>query len=259
MTTLQAAEHAHQKAVLEGLRAFDDLTLQVNVPLRHAGVIADIIARTTNKQIVIEAAAVDASPDPTAALRMARRKVAHIKRAAGAEYAFVVVPDGTTTTAEDVIMLTGLANAIQTVLDAPVFRGAIADLGEDTDAPLVYAAMPYKLGFDDAYFLGVVDAALKAGMVVDRIDNVEAEERIEAGIQSAATVVADLTGTDEHVMSQLNRAQAEQKPIIPICNSGQQALPEDISAEETIFYSSAEIDNLRQSLTQKLTDMTGSA
>ncbi|MGF1506071.1 MAG: hypothetical protein ACFB51_13210 [Anaerolineae bacterium] len=242
----QQAEAQLRQQILDVLADFDELTVQTNVPLRHAGVLADVLARTTNKLIVIEGAVIaDAET-----LQMAINKAQHVRRATGAQSVIVVVdaiPDDAGELPAGTVYATAtLAEAVTDILAQPVFRGS-ADVCADEDASFVYVAMPYRLGFDEAYYLGVVDAAIKAGLVVDRpLRSLDLEDDADIVAESVANctgVVIDHSGSDDMVKAQQAIVNETDKPVVNITRDDP---PEEL--DDVITYSLNKVDALRDRL-----------
>jgi hypothetical protein len=114
-----------------------------------------------------------------------------------------------------------------------------ADVPENRDHAFV--AMPFGEDFDDLYHYGMSAAIRSNGLLSERIDqtsytgNVLA--KIKEKIETAAIVVANLTGDNPNVFLEVGYAWGCRKPTVLLCKKGS-PLRFDVQSEKCILYAS---------------------
>jgi hypothetical protein len=105
---------------------------------------------------------------------------------------------------------------------------AIETAGAKKTKPHAFVAMPAEPDFEDLFYFGILAPVHARGLLCERLDPDDGIEdqldQIRTRIDSAAVVVADLTGADPRVYLQLGYAWGKGRPTILVIKDGQAPL-----------------------------------
>jgi hypothetical protein len=135
----------------------------------------------------------------------------------------------------------------------------VPDFGDVGDAserkPHVFVAMPFTDDLDDLFHYGISRAISEAGFLCERIDASPATgdivARIRERIETAAFVVAELTGANPNVYLEVGYAWGRDVPTVLLTRESELAsLCFDVRGHRCVTYKS--IRDLEHKLTQEL-------
>jgi hypothetical protein len=123
------------------------------------------------------------------------------------------------------------------------------------EKPVAFVAMPFAEDREDVFYLGIQPAARDAGYLCERVDQ-EAfvgpiMDRVTAGIDRAAFVIADLAGANPNVFLEVGYAWGKARPTIFLSLKGQEP-PFDVRGHNRLVYESGRIWKLQDELTKLL-------
>lgn len=122
------------------------------------------------------------------------------------------------------------------------------------DKPHVFVAMPFSEEFEDVYGFGIQGPINAAGYLCERVDMAhftgDILERIKTRIETAALVVADLTGANANVYLEVGYAWGKGRPTLLTLRGGPGDLMFDVKGHRCLFYTN--ISNLCKQLTAEL-------
>lgn len=117
-----------------------------------------------------------------------------------------------------------------------------------------FILMPFDPKFDDVYNIGIKEAAIRANITAERLDEqifVEGMmERIYRQIEAADIIIADLSGKNPNVFYEVGYAHAKDKLCILLTNNAND-IPFDLKHRRHIVYNDS-ILQLRDELTKNL-------
>ncbi len=104
------------------------------------------------------------------------------------------------------------------VRGTPSSARAAADTRERPEAPHAFVAMPFDKAMEDVFYYGIHAPVRRAGLLCERVDqDVFAGDilaRIKSRIESAAVVIADLTGQNANVYLEVGYAWGHGRPTV---------------------------------------------
>jgi hypothetical protein len=132
---------------------------------------------------------------------------------------------------------------------APIEAGT--DSGEK---PHVFVAMPFSDALEDVYGFGIQGPVNAAGYLCERVDMAhftgDILERIKTRIETAALVIADLTGANANVYLEVGYAWGKGRPTLLALNGDPTDLMFDVKGHRCLFYKN--ISDLCKKLTAEL-------
>ncbi len=121
---------------------------------------------------------------------------------------------------------------------------------------LCFVLMPFATEYDAVYTSAIQEAAAAVGLRCKRADDIASPgvvmEQIDAAIDEARVIVADLTGKNPNVMLETGHARALKKPIVFITQDPYRELPFDTQHYRARRYNLDDLDALRGWLAQSL-------
>jgi hypothetical protein len=105
--------------------------------------------------------------------------------------------------------------------------------------PHVFVAMPFSKAMEDVYILGIQGPVNAAGFLCERVDmsifTGDILTRIKSRIETAALVIADLTGANPNVYLEVGYAWGKDRRTVLLANKSDK-LKFDVSGQRCIFY-----------------------
>jgi hypothetical protein len=134
---------------------------------------------------------------------------------------------------------------------------ASLDAGKASRAkPHIFVAMPFGKELEDTYVFGIQGPANAAGFLCERVDMVtftgDILERIKNRIQTAALVIAELTGANANVYLEVGYAWGLNRPVLLLIRQGEE-LKFDVKGQRCIIYEN--IVDLARRLQRDLADI----
>ena len=121
---------------------------------------------------------------------------------------------------------------------------------------LCFILMSFATEYDAVYTSAIQRAAAAVGLRCKRADDIASPgvvmEQIDAAIDEARVIVADLTGKNPNVMLETGHARALKKPIVFITQDPYPELPFDTKHYRTKRYELSDLDALRDWLVESL-------
>jgi hypothetical protein len=118
-----------------------------------------------------------------------------------------------------------------------------------------FVLMPFSSHFDDAYKLGIKEAAKEAGVHAERLDEQIFDsnmlEKIYSEIDRADLVIADMSERNPNVFYEVGYADARKKLVILLTNKAED-IPFDLLHRPHIIYDGS-ISKLKNELAERLT------
>lgn len=122
--------------------------------------------------------------------------------------------------------------------------------------PHIFVAMPFAKELEDTYVFGIQGPANAAGFLCERVDMVtftgDILERIKNRIQTAALVIAELTGANANVYLEVGYAWGLNRPVLLLIRQGEE-LKFDVKGQRCIIYEN--IVDLARRLQRDLADI----
>ena len=119
--------------------------------------------------------------------------------------------------------------------------------------PYVFVAMPFLKEMEDVFYFGIQDPTHAAGFLCERIDNEafigEIMDQVKKKIESAAVVVADLTGSNPNVYLEVGYAWGKGHPTILLIRAKEEARF-DVRGQRHLTYET--IRDLKQKLANEI-------
>jgi len=116
--------------------------------------------------------------------------------------------------------------------------------------------MPFAKELEDTYVFGIQGPANAAGFLCERVDMVtftgDILERIKNRIQTAALVIAELTGANANVYLEVGYAWGLNRPVLLLIRQGEE-LKFDVKGQRCIIYEN--IVDLARRLQRDLSDI----
>ena len=123
------------------------------------------------------------------------------------------------------------------------------------EKPVVFVAMPFAKDSEDVFHVGIEPAAHDAGFLCERVDQEKfvgpVMDRVTAGIDRAAFVIADLAGANANVFLEVGYAWGKNRPTILLSLEGEE-LPFDVRGHNRVAYERGRIWKLPPELTKLL-------
>lgn len=117
----------------------------------------------------------------------------------------------------------------------------------------VFVAMPFSKELEDVFFFGIQSPVNTAGLLCERMDMVaftgDILDKVKARIESAALVIADLTGANPNVYLEVGYAWGKGRPTLLLSKKTEE-LKFDVRGQRCIVYDS--IFDLANKLNQDL-------
>jgi hypothetical protein len=130
----------------------------------------------------------------------------------------------------------------------------ISDVGRaSASKPHVFVAMPFDEALDDVFHYGIQAPVNAAGYLCERADLTaftgDILARIKARIETAALVIAELSGANPNVFLEVGYAWGKERPTILLVQDTQK-LPFDVRGQRCLVYK--RIRDLEEALGQEL-------
>lgn len=132
---------------------------------------------------------------------------------------------------------------------------AIAMAGSETELKAhVFVAMPFKKEMDDVFYFGIQQPVRELGFVCERVDQQafvgDILDRVKQKIETAAIVIAELTGANPNVYLEVGYAWGKERPTILLARA-EEELRFDVRGQRCLKYE--RIIDLKEALTRELT------
>lgn len=142
-------------------------------------------------------------------------------------------------------------------------KGALASItagAESRIKPHIFVAMPFAKAMEDVYIFGIQGPVNAAGYLCERVDMVtftgDILERIKSRIDTAALVIADVSGSNPNVYLEIGYAWGRDRPTLLLAREGEE--PKfDVRGQRCIMYDT--IADLAKKLTVDLSALTTGA
>lgn len=122
--------------------------------------------------------------------------------------------------------------------------------------PHAFVAMPFKKEMDDVFYYGIQGPVRSAGYLCERVDQEaftgDILDRVKQKIESAAVVIADLTGSNPNVYLEVGYAWGMGRPTVLVAAS-EKELQFDVRGQRCLTYE--RIRDLEEALTRELTEL----
>jgi len=122
--------------------------------------------------------------------------------------------------------------------------------------PHAFVAMPFKKEMDDVFYYGIQGPVRSAGYLCERVDQEaftgDILDRVKQKIESAAVVIADLTGANPNVYLEVGYAWGQERPTVLIAAS-EKELQFDVRGQRCLTYE--RIRDLEEALTKELSEL----
>jgi len=134
---------------------------------------------------------------------------------------------------------------------------AIESAGTESETkPHVFVAMPFRKDMDDVFYYGIQQPVHTTGFLCERIDQEsftgDILDRVKQRIETAAVVIAELTGANANVYLEVGYAWGKGRPTILLVKDAQE-LRFDVRGERCLTYE--RIKDLEESLTKELREL----
>jgi len=145
--------------------------------------------------------------------------------------------------------------------DSASFNGRIdavpTNVGEKAEAkPHVFVAMPFKKDMDDIFYYGISQPVRSVGFICERVDQEafigDILEQVKKKIETAAVVIAELSGANPNVYLEVGYAWGKGRPTILLLRD-EQELRFDVRGQKCLKYE--RIRDLEESLKKELTEL----
>jgi hypothetical protein len=141
-----------------------------------------------------------------------------------------------------------------TPLDELAESSPLATAGKQSvGKPHIFVAMPFRKDMYDVFYYGIQAPARAAGFLCERIDQEvftgDILERVKAKIETAALVVAELTGANANVYLEVGYAWGKGRPTVLVAKSEEKLLF-DVRGQRCLTYEI--IKDLEDALTREL-------
>lgn len=124
------------------------------------------------------------------------------------------------------------------------------------EKPHIFVAMPFKSGMRDVYRFGIQGPVNAAGFLCERMDMTtytgDILTWIKARIETAAMVIADLTGANANVYLEVGYAWGKERPTLLLAKKGEK-LEFDVIGQRSIIYE--DISDLAEKLSVDLANL----
>jgi hypothetical protein len=127
---------------------------------------------------------------------------------------------------------------------------------ESEKKPHVFVAMPFHKEFEDVFYLGIQEPVRDAGLLCERIDNEaftgDVLEQVKKRIETAAVVIAVLTGANPNVYLEIGYAWGKGRQTILLVKEEEQ-VKFDVQGQRYLKYET--ITALRRALSNELSHL----
>jgi hypothetical protein len=143
------------------------------------------------------------------------------KNLTSVNYAHKLKPDGTLYRIDigdkvHRVIYGDVTRTINTLSDTPPSINS-AGFGSESK-PHVFVAMPFRKEMEDVFYLGIQEPMHTADLLCERIDNEaftgDVLQKVKEKIETAAVVIADLTGANPNVYLEIGYAWGRGRPTI---------------------------------------------
>lgn len=122
--------------------------------------------------------------------------------------------------------------------------------------PHVFVAMPFKKDMDDVFYYGIQQPARAAGFICERVDQEaftgDILDQVKRKIETAAVVIAELTGANPNVYLEVGYAWGKRRPTLLLVKN-EQELRFDVRGQRCLQYE--RIKDLEELLNKELNDL----
>ncbi|MEW5958073.1 MAG: hypothetical protein AB1801_10140 [Chloroflexota bacterium] len=122
--------------------------------------------------------------------------------------------------------------------------------------PHAFVAMPFKKEMDDVFYYGIQGPVRSAGYLCERVDQEaftgDILDRVKQKIETAAVVIADLTGANPNVYLEVGYAWGKGRPTV-LVTAAENELKFDVRGQRCLTYE--RIRDLEEALTRELTEL----
>jgi len=122
--------------------------------------------------------------------------------------------------------------------------------------PHAFVAMPFKKEMDDVFYYGIQGPVRSAGYLCERVDQEaftgDILDRVKQKIETAAVVIADLTGANPNVYLEVGYAWGKGRPTVLLA-AAENELKFDVRGQRCLTYE--RIRDLEEALTRELTEL----
>lgn len=140
---------------------------------------------------------------------------------------------------------------------SPGTSGAIEEAGKASKTKAhAFVAMPFSKEMDDVFYFGIQQPVRSAGLLCERIDQDafigDILDQVKGKIETAAVVIADLSGANPNVYLEVGYAWGKGRPTLLLVKS-EQELRFDVRGQRCLKYES--IKNLADVLSRELREL----
>jgi hypothetical protein len=122
--------------------------------------------------------------------------------------------------------------------------------------PHAFVAMPFKQEMDDVFYYGIQGPVRSAGYLCERVDQEaftgDILDRVKQKIETAAVVIADLTGANANVYLEVGYAWGKGRPTVLLA-ANEAELKFDVRGQRCLTYK--RIRDLEEALIRELTEL----
>jgi hypothetical protein len=122
--------------------------------------------------------------------------------------------------------------------------------------PHAFVAMPFKKEMDDVFYYGIQGPVRAAGFLCERVDQEAFTgnilDRVKRKIETAAVIIAELTGANPNVYLEVGYAWGTGRPTVLLA-TGEHELQFDVRGQRCLTYE--RIRDLEEALTNELTEL----
>lgn len=217
---------------------------------QFAGIQDDLLKKRTSSSIT-RISIVDRNRDRVQRLRNLLQK-----KLASVNYALELEPDGSLYRIFIKDRISGViyGDVTKDGTNASDASASIDSAGiESKSKPHVFVAMPFHKDFDDIFYLGIQEPVHKAHLLCERIDNDsfigDVLEQVKKKIETAAVVIAVLTGANPNVYLEIGYAWGKGRQTILLAKE-EEVVKFDVRGQRYLKYESITV--LRQTLSNEL-------
>jgi hypothetical protein len=124
---------------------------------------------------------------------------------------------------------------------------------ESEEKPHVFVAMPFRKDMDDVFYYGIQGPVRQAGFLCERVDQEaftgEIMARVRKRIETAAVIIAELSGANPNVYLEVGYAWGKERPTILLIKD-EHDLRFDVRGQRSLTYE--RIKDLEEALTKEL-------
>ncbi len=144
-----------------------------------------------------------------------------------------------------------------TLKSSQQYTAATKKVGREIEAkPHVFVAMPFKKDMDDVFYYGILRPVRASGFICERIDQEafigDILDQVKKKIETAAVVIAELSGANPNVYLEVGYAWGKERPTILLMKD-EQELRFDVRGQRCLKYE--RIRDLEESLQKELSEL----